>query len=91
MRKLVRFFSASRDGWKTKCKAAKKENKSLKQRLAKMTENRDRWKSRAQRAEKAAPALADATPGPDEYKRWGDAGPARGSSRHARSEGGQGH
>jgi hypothetical protein len=44
--KLVRFFCRSRDKWKAKCKAAKRENKSLKQRLAKMTKSRDRWKAR---------------------------------------------
>lgn len=43
--KLLRFFHRSRDRWKAKCKAAKRENKSLKYRLAKMTENRDRWKA----------------------------------------------
>ena len=43
--KLVRFFHRSRDRWKAKCKAAKRENKSLKYRLAKMTECRDRWKA----------------------------------------------
>jgi hypothetical protein len=42
--KLLRFFCRSRDKWKAKCKAAKRENKSLKYRLAKMTESRDRWK-----------------------------------------------
>jgi hypothetical protein len=43
--KLLRFFHSSRDQWKAKCKAAKRENKSLKYRLAKMTESRDRWKA----------------------------------------------
>jgi hypothetical protein len=43
--KLLRFFRRSRDTWKAKCKAAKRENKSLKYRLAKMTESRDRWKA----------------------------------------------
>ena len=36
--KLVQFFRRSRDNWKAKCKAAKRENKSLKTRLAKMKE-----------------------------------------------------
>jgi hypothetical protein len=43
--KLLRFFCRSRDKWKAKCKQAKRENKSLKYRLAKMTESRDRWKA----------------------------------------------
>jgi len=45
--KLVRFFRRSRDNWKAKCKVAKRENKSLKTRLAKMKESRDRWKAQA--------------------------------------------
>jgi hypothetical protein len=43
--KLLRFFHRSRDQWKAKCKAAKRENKSLKYCLARMTESRDRWKA----------------------------------------------
>lgn len=45
--KLLRFFRRSRDRWKDKCKTAKRENKSLKTRLAKMKESRDRWKAEA--------------------------------------------
>ncbi len=45
--KLVRFFRRSRDNWKAKCRVAKRENKSLKTRLAKMKESRDRWKTEA--------------------------------------------
>lgn len=52
--KLVDFFRRSRDRWKAKCKAAKQENKSLKIRLAKMTESRNRWKSKAQGVEQDA-------------------------------------
>ena len=59
--KLLRFFHRSRDRWKAKCKAAKRENKSLKYRLAKMTQSRDRWKAevrslRASVEEEKAPA-----------------------------------
>jgi hypothetical protein len=43
--KLLRFFCRSRDKWKVKCKAAKRENKSLKYRLAVMTKSRNRWKT----------------------------------------------
>jgi regulator of replication initiation timing len=43
--KLLRFFCRSRDKWKAKCKEVKRENKSLKYRLAVMTESRDRWKA----------------------------------------------
>jgi len=45
--KLVNFFQRSRDKWKEKCKAAKRQNKSLKLCLAKMKESRDRWKAQA--------------------------------------------
>ena len=45
--KLLRFFWRSRDQWRAKCKEAKRENKSLKYRLAKMAENRDRWQAEA--------------------------------------------
>ncbi len=48
--KLLPFFRRSRDQWKSKCQAAKQENKSLKIRLAKMTESRDRWKAKAKSA-----------------------------------------
>ena len=49
---LLRFFRRSRDQWKAKCKKAKRENKSLKWCLAKMTESRDRWKAQARGAQK---------------------------------------
>jgi len=49
--KLVAFFQLSRDKWKEKCMAAKRQNKSLKLCLAKMKESRDRWKDRAIRLE----------------------------------------
>ena len=53
--KLVQFFRRSRDKWKAKCKGAKRENKSLKYRLAKMTEARDRWKNEARNAAERSP------------------------------------
>ena len=45
--KLLQFFRRSRDQWKAKCQEAKGENKSLKYRLAVMTESRNRWKAEA--------------------------------------------
>ena len=54
--KLLRFFRHSRDQWKAKCKTAKRENKSLKTRLAKMKESRDRWKAKARSLEDGLPA-----------------------------------
>jgi hypothetical protein len=53
--KLLRFFWKSRNNWKAKCKDAKRENKSLKYRLTKMTENRDRWKAEARCLRKSCP------------------------------------
>jgi hypothetical protein len=51
MRKLVRFFERSRDQWKEKCRQAKRENNSLKIRLAAMKESRDCWKAKAKELE----------------------------------------
>jgi hypothetical protein len=56
LRKLLRFFSGSRDRWKAKCKEAKRENKSLKYRLSVMTENRNRWKAEVRRLRKSCAA-----------------------------------
>jgi hypothetical protein len=56
--KLLRFFRRSRDKWKAKCKEAKRENKSLKYCLAKMTESRDRWKAQARDIAKSSPREA---------------------------------
>ena len=46
IRKLAVFFQRSRDKWKEKCKAVRRQNKSLKICLAKMKESRDHWKAR---------------------------------------------
>ena len=63
--KLVNFFQRSRDKWKEKCKAAKRQNKSLKLCLAKMKESRDHWKAQAMaRAEGAARGGAPKKPKP---------------------------
>lgn len=59
--KLLSFFHRSRDKWKAKCKAAKRENRSLKYCLAKMTENRDRWKSLAREARRNAVVAEETT------------------------------
>ena len=45
--KLLRFFCSSRDKWKAKCKEAKRENKSLKYRLAVMTEKPESLEGRS--------------------------------------------
>jgi hypothetical protein len=51
MRKLVRFFEQSRDGWKKKCRAAKAEVKRLTQRVQRLEQSRAAWKSRVQTLE----------------------------------------
>jgi len=51
MRKLVRFFEQSRDGWKKKCRAAKAEVKRLTQRVQRLEQSRATWKSRVQTLE----------------------------------------
>lgn len=61
--KLVRVFRKSRDQWKMKCQAAKRENKSLKHRLANTRISRNRWKAKTRQAasipEKDSPSPAD--------------------------------
>lgn len=56
--KLLRFFCRSRDKWKARCKEAKRENKSLKYRLAVMTASRDRWKVKARGPGESVPERA---------------------------------
>lgn len=53
--KLLQFFRRSRDQWKAKCQEAKRENKSLKYRLAVMTESRNRWKAEVRGLRKSTP------------------------------------
>ena len=53
---MLPFFRESRNKWKAKCMAAKRENKSLKTRLAKMKESRDRWKAKARALKEGLPA-----------------------------------
>jgi uncharacterized protein YdaU (DUF1376 family) len=48
--KLLAFFQRSRNGWKQKCKEAKKELKSLKTCHAKLKASRDYWKRKAREA-----------------------------------------
>jgi hypothetical protein len=82
--KLLRFFCRSRDKWKAKCKEAKRENKSLKYRLAVMTESRNRWKAEVRGLRKSAPDAAEQA-GEEPAKNRADQ-PSRGCrSRSARS------
>ena len=79
--KLLRFFWRSRDQWKAKCKAAKRENKSLKQRLLKMKESRDRWKAQAKGS--VMDQDVEVPPSPDEPKQGPLRSPRRATPRGA--------
>ncbi len=50
VRKLVRFFESSRNGWKRKCLDAKVRIKRLSNQKQKLKASRDRWKVLAQTA-----------------------------------------
>jgi predicted RNase H-like nuclease (RuvC/YqgF family) len=45
--KLLAFFEKSRDGWKSKCLAAKKKAKALANNVAALRKSRERWKALA--------------------------------------------
>jgi hypothetical protein len=47
--KLLPFFERSRDGWKGKCKKARRAVKRLKNQTAKLQKSRQRWKELALR------------------------------------------
>jgi hypothetical protein len=79
--KLVRFFCGSRDKWKAKCKEAKRENKSLKYRLAKMTESRNRWKAQARNSQACVGTTAAPIEGETAKNRAGRRTGARGRRR----------
>jgi hypothetical protein len=81
--KLLRFFCGSRDKWKARCKEAKRENKSLKYRLAKMTESRDRWKVQARYAGKS-PGMETTAVEEEATKNRADRRPCGQQRRHAR-------
>ena len=52
VRKLVRFFESSRNGWKRKCLDAKVRIKRLGNQKQKLRASRDRWKLLAQTAQR---------------------------------------
>ena len=80
--KLLRFFWRSRDKWKAKCKAAKRENKSLKYRLAVMTESRNRWKAEVRDIRKHL--QAETMPGEAKTKKHAVHGSRGRRCRHSR-------
>jgi chromosome segregation ATPase len=48
LRKLMRFFHRSRDGWKRKCLDAKQANKLLKNQVRAVEHSREQWKQQVQ-------------------------------------------
>jgi chromosome segregation ATPase len=48
-RVLLRFFERSRNRWKEKCKALKKEKKRLENRARDQAKSRDNWREKAER------------------------------------------
>ena len=52
MRKLVRFFRDSRDGWKEKCQRAKGEARRLGNQARAVQKSRDHWKQRFREQQK---------------------------------------
>ena len=51
-RKLVKFFEKSRNGWKAKCREAKRSVKRLKNRIRFLQQSKGEWKNRAQNLER---------------------------------------
>ena len=51
IRKLVRFFHRSRDGWKEKCQKGKAVLKRLKNEVYALRKSRDEWKELAKQQE----------------------------------------
>jgi septal ring factor EnvC (AmiA/AmiB activator) len=49
--KLLKFFRASRDGWKAKCQEAKRLNKKLANQTRAVEKSREHWKQLAQAAQ----------------------------------------
>jgi hypothetical protein len=52
MRKLVKFFRKSRDGWKAKCQEAKTLNKRLATQVRAVEKSRAVWRRKAESAER---------------------------------------
>jgi chromosome segregation ATPase len=50
-RKLLKFFEKSRDGWKAKCREAKRTVKRLKNRIRFLQQSKEQWKDRARNLE----------------------------------------
>jgi hypothetical protein len=64
VRKLVKFFRKSRDGWKAKCQEAKTLNKRLATQVRAVQRSRDAWRRKAESAERALQDLKQAGESP---------------------------
>ncbi len=67
MRKLVRFFRASRDRWKEKCQRAKAESKLLGNQVRAVQKSRAHWKEQFREQQKQTNALQREL---ERLKRW---------------------
>ena len=52
VRKLVRVFHRSRNGWKRKCQESKRANKLLQNQVRAVERSREQWKERAKEHER---------------------------------------
>jgi hypothetical protein len=57
LRKLVRFFQKSRDGWKRKCQEAKGRCKLMGNQVRAVEMSRAEWRSRAEQSERRVQEL----------------------------------
>ena len=56
-RKLLNFFIKSRNGWKLKCREAKRTLKRVKNRLRYVNQSKERWKQRTRELEEECARL----------------------------------
>jgi chromosome segregation ATPase len=63
VRKLVRFFVGSRDGWKTKYAKAKKKCKRLSNQVRAVEKSREEWRSRAEQRDRRIAELEEEVAG----------------------------
>jgi hypothetical protein len=57
VRKLVRFFQTSRDGWKRKYQESKRRNKKLSNQVRAVEKSRAHWREVAQREQRRSREL----------------------------------
>jgi lipopolysaccharide export system protein LptC len=57
VRKLLKFFQNSRNGWKAKCQQAKAQNKHWATQTRAVEKSREAWRQKAESAERELRAL----------------------------------